>query len=81
MADLRVQGILRILVLTDKRVILTWRQLMIAVEKIREWIIRALVNEPVLGQNYVDWHTEKSGECGVTIMYPNEQFEIIIRRK
>lgn len=54
---------------------------MIAVEKIREWIIRALVNEPVLGQNYVDWHTENSGECGVTIMYPNEKFEIVIRRK
>lgn len=54
---------------------------MIAVEKIREWIVRALLNEPKLGKNYVDWHTENSGECGVTIMYPNEQFEIIIIRK
>jgi hypothetical protein len=55
---------------------------MITVEKMREWIIEALINEPILGQNYVDWHTENSGECGVTIMFGNEnQFDIIIKRK
>ena len=56
---------------------------MIPVEKVREWIINALLYKPVLGENYIDWHTENSGECGVTIMYGDkeEQFDIIIRRR
>ena len=54
---------------------------MITVETIRKWIVNALLNHPKLGENYIDWHTDNSGECGLTIMYPNEQFDIIIRRK
>lgn len=55
---------------------------MITVEKIREWIIEALINEPKLEENYIDWHTENLGECGVTIMFSKEnQFDIIIKRK
>ena len=30
---------------------------MISVEKMREWIIEALINEPKLEENYIDWHT------------------------
>ena len=56
---------------------------MTSVEKIRKQIIEAFFNNPKLGENYIDWHTENSGECGVTIMFKNanEEFDIIIRRK
>lgn len=49
-------------------------------EDIRKEIIEALFNNPKLGENYIDWHTE-SGECGVTIIYKNanQKFDIIIR--
>ena len=51
-------------------------------EDIRKQIIESLFNTPKLGENYIDWHTEND-ECGVTIMYPNQnkQFDIIIRSK
>ena len=54
-----------------------------SVEDIRKNIIEAFFNNPKLGENYIDWHTENSGECGVTIMFKNanEEFDIIIRRK
>lgn len=53
---------------------------MITAEKIREWIIYAIWNNPKLGVNYVDWHTE-TGECGLTIYPCGEEFEIIIKKK
>lgn len=53
---------------------------MLTAEKIREWIIYELLSKPVLGQNYVDWHTE-SGECGLTIYPCGQEFEIIIKKK
>lgn len=54
-----------------------------AVEDIRKQIIEAFFNNPKLGENYIDWHTENSGECGVTIMFKNsnEEFDIIISRR
>lgn len=55
---------------------------MITVEKVREWIIHDMLNTPALGKNYIDWHTENPGECGVTLMFPGDQkFDIIIRKK
>ena len=54
---------------------------MLTVEKIREWIIQKLLPVPELGVNYVDWHTENSGECGVTVTIAGRQFGIIIRAK
>lgn len=53
------------------------------VEDVRKQIIEAFFNNPKLGENYIDWHTENSGECGVTIMFrnANEEFDIIIKRK
>ena len=49
-------------------------------EKIREMIVYGIFNNPKLGVNYIDWHTE-DGKCGLTI-YPNrEEFEIIITKK
>lgn len=53
---------------------------MITAEKIREWIVKAIWNNPILGKHYIDWHTE-DGECGLTLMFPNTEFEIIIRQK
>lgn len=51
-----------------------------AVEEIRRHIIESFFNKPILGENYIDWHTE-DGECGLTLMFKNanEQFDIIIR--
>ena len=51
-------------------------------EDIRKDIVEAFFNNPKLGENYIDWHTE-DGECGLTLMFKNanEEFEIIIRRK
>lgn len=51
------------------------------VERIRAWIIEKLLPNPVLGQNYVDYHTENSGECGVTVTIAGKEFDIIIRAK
>ena len=45
---------------------------------IRRHIIAALLNEPILGKNYVDYHNEKD-ECCVRIMYPGKQFDIIVK--
>ncbi len=53
---------------------------MLTAEKIREWIITALLNKPKLGENYIDWHTE-TDECGVTIYPCGQEFEIIIKKK
>lgn len=53
---------------------------MITAEKVREWIINEVFLEPVLGHNYIDWHTE-TGECGLTIYPCGEEFEIIIKKK
>ena len=51
-------------------------------EDIRKDIVEAFFNNPKLGENYIDWHTE-NGECGLTLMFKNanEEFDIIIRRK
>ena len=51
-------------------------------EDMRCVIVEALFNNPELGKHYIDWHTE-DGECGVTIMYPNqgEYFDIIIKKR
>ena len=51
---------------------------MINENDIRRYIIAALLNEPILGQNYVDYHNEDD-ECCVRIMYPGKQFDIIIK--
>lgn len=51
---------------------------MISTENIRKRIIATLLINPVLGENYVDWHND-SGECGVTIMLPDQSIDIIIR--
>ena len=53
---------------------------MLTAEKIREWIITALLNKPKLGENYIDWHTE-ADECGLTIYPCGQEFEIIMKKK
>ena len=54
---------------------------MITPEDIRRHVIHTLLNTPRLGGNYVDWHSEVSNECGVTIKYPGgHEFEITIRK-
>ena len=54
---------------------------MLKPETIRHWIIYGLLNEPKLGENYIDWHTEDYGECGLTLIYPHDEFDIVIKRK
>lgn len=49
-------------------------------EDIRKWFINKFLINPVLGVNYVDWHTE-NGECGLTIIFPSKQFDIIIKER
>lgn len=51
-------------------------------EDMRKQIVEALFNNPKLGANYIDWHTE-FGECGLTLIYnnQNEQFDIVIKKK
>ena len=51
-------------------------------EDMRKQIIEAMFNNPKLGENYIDWHTE-GGECGLTLMFKNtnEKFDIIIRKR
>ncbi len=51
---------------------------MISLVNIRKRIIATLLVNPVLGQNYVDWNND-NGECGVTIMLPDQSIDIIIR--
>lgn len=53
---------------------------MMTPEDIRKRIIGSLLPTPTLGENYIDWHDDE-GKCGVTIMYPDQQFDIIITRK
>ena len=45
---------------------------------IRKKIINNILTNPILGENYVDWHTE-NGECGLTIMLGDKKFDIIIK--
>ena len=56
---------------------------MLTCEKVRKKIINGMLDNPELGVNYIDWHTENYGECGVTIMCGDkeEQFDIIIKRR
>ena len=51
-------------------------------EDIRKDIVEAFFNNPILGEHYVDWHTE-DGECGLTLMFKNanEEFDIIIKKR
>ena len=51
---------------------------MINENDIRRYIIAALLNEPILGQNYCDYHNEND-ECCVRIMHSDKQFDIIIK--
>lgn len=53
---------------------------MITAEKVREWIVKAIWKNPILGKHFINWHTE-DGECGLTLMFANAEFEIIIRQK
>lgn len=52
---------------------------MLSVEKVREYILKLFCKNPTLGFNYIDWHTENSGECGLTVRIGNQFFDIIIR--
>jgi hypothetical protein len=57
-------------------------EIMRTAEDIRKEIVEGLFNKPILGENYIDWHTD-DGECGLTIIFKNakEEFDIIIRKQ
>lgn len=50
-----------------------------SVETLRSILLSMIYDKPELGKDYVDWHTENSDECGVTISLGNQKFDIIIR--
>lgn len=50
-----------------------------SVETLRNILLSMIYDKPELGKDYVDWHTENSGECGVTISIGNQKFDIIVR--
>lgn len=50
-----------------------------SVENLRGILLSMIYDKPELGKDYVDWHTENSGECGATISLCGQKFDIIIR--
>ena len=52
---------------------------MVSVEDFREYILKHILTKPKLGVNYIDWHTEESGMCGLTIKICSQVFDITIR--
>lgn len=50
-----------------------------SVETLRTILLSMIYDKPQLGKDYVDWHTENHGECGVTISLNKQKFDIIIR--
>lgn len=52
-----------------------------SVENVRTLIMESLLTKPVLGENYIDWHTENAGECGLTVKLEGQEFDIIIKVK
>ena len=50
-----------------------------SVENLRTILLSMIYDKPELGKDYVDWHTENFGECGVTIYLGEQKFDIIIR--
>ena len=46
-------------------------------EYIRKLIPEAIWNKPELGKHYIDWHTE-DGKCGLTLIFRNKKFDVII---
>jgi hypothetical protein len=50
-----------------------------SVETLRTILLSMIYDKPELGKDYIDWHTEDSGECGVTISLGRQKFDIIIR--
>jgi hypothetical protein len=48
--------------------------------ELRKDIINKFIAVPVLGENYVDWHTE-DGKCGLTLFFGEDRFDIVIEKK
>ena len=48
-------------------------------ELVRRHIIESTFVNPILGVNYIDWHTA-DGDCGLTLFFPHDRFDIVIRR-
>lgn len=51
---------------------------MISVEEARKYILNRILTKPKLGVNYIDWHTDESGVCGLTIKICSQVFDITI---
>ena len=53
---------------------------MVTVEEIRVKILSAILpSASTLGNEYIDYHTENPGECGLTVRLDGQQFDILIR--
>lgn len=51
---------------------------MVSVEEVRTYILKHILTKPRLGINYIDWHTEESGVCGLTVKICSQVFDITI---
>lgn len=52
---------------------------MVTVEQIRSKILEAILPVGELCKDYIDYHTENHGECGLTVKLDGQQFDILIR--
>ena len=53
----------------------------ITVEEFRNFLIDTVWNgNEILGENYIDWHTE-DGKCGLTLMTTLGDYDIVITKK
>lgn len=53
----------------------------ITAERFRRTLVETFFDgDAILGENYVDWHTE-DGKCGVTLMSTLGDYDIIIVKK
>lgn len=51
---------------------------MISVEDFRTFLLKHILSKPRLGINYIDWHTEESCVCGLTVKVCSQVFDITI---
>jgi len=51
---------------------------MVSVEDFRTFLLKHILSKPRLGINYIDWHTEESGVCGLTVKVCSQVFDITI---
>lgn len=53
----------------------------VTAEMFRKFLVETFYDDNgILGENYVDWHTE-DGKCGLTLMTTMGDYDIVITKK